>query len=215
MIPGAPPRGSLSGMRDMPSLLDQRALDPHTARWMLDGIDDRRRETRRLVVVLGGACAVLWPLGLHALLLPLAAGAGVSLMLFLRAGDRRRTLLRLLVGQRSAYVLPEVAREGERLATLEARVALAASLERLVAASRQGPLLGPAFVPTARIVAHADQLLRLAALVAAEDAVVHPSTVALLQRLVSSSLYSPLLNLDVPEQELAILLRRVQTAIER
>ena len=135
-------------------------------------------------------------------------------MLFVRACDRRRDLLTLLVGQRSAYVLPEVARAGERLATPRARAALAGSLERLVKASRHGPVIGPALLPTERIAANADQLLRLASLLARADAVVHPATVALLQRLVSSSLYSPLLNLDVPEQELAILLRRLQTAIE-
>jgi hypothetical protein len=181
---------------------------------MLDVLDGRRRETRRLAVVLTGSCLVLGVLGLDALLLPLGAGAAIALVLLARARRRHCSLLTLLVAQRSAYVLPEVARAGERLATPKARAALAASLERLVAVSRHAPVIGPAFVPSERISANADQLLRLAALVSRSDAVVHPSTVALLQRLVSSPLYSPLLNLDVPEQELAILLRRVQTAIE-
>jgi hypothetical protein len=214
MIPGATEKGTLAAMYDVPSLLDQRAVDPHLARWMLDGLEERRCETRRLAIVLCGACAVLWPLGLHALLWPLGAGAAVALALYVRASDGRRSLLAVLVAQRSAYVLPEVAHAGERLATPQARAALAASLERLVAASRRGPVIGPALVPTERIAANADQLLRLASLLARGEAVVHPSTVALLQRLLTSSLASPLLNLDVPEQELAILLRRVRTTLE-
>ena len=196
------------------SLLDQRALDPHLARAMLDLIDNRRREALRLVVVLGGASAALLLLGVRALLLPLVAGAAGALVLWLQAADRRRGLVRSLMAQRSAYVLPEVARAGERLATPKARAALAASLERLVGLARRSPVAGPSFMPTERIAAHADELLELASLVGRAEAVVHPAAVALLQRIVTSSLESPLLNLDVPEADLAMLLRRVTLALE-
>src|SRR4051794_22200020 len=110
------------------SLLDRRAIDPHLARIALEGFEERCRAAASLAAVLAGVCVVLALLDLRAAALPVAAGAFAGALMFLRAYELRQGLVTLLVGQRSAYVIPQIARAGERLATPEARAAISTAL---------------------------------------------------------------------------------------
>jgi hypothetical protein len=201
-------------MEHPPSLLDMRAVDPFHARAVLERLAGRRRETLRLTCILLASSAVLALLRVDTGALSVAAGGVVAGVLYLRTEGSRQELIALLVGQRSAYVIPEIAAAGERYATLPARQALSTALLRLVRAAEGNDLVESVWLQPRRITAHAEQLRQVASLVGQEGVAVHPSTLALLHQLLYHPARSPLFNADVPEQELTILLRRVQLALD-
>ena len=204
----------LAPMTHPPSLLDTRAVDPFQARAVLEGLAGRRRETVRLTCILLASSAVLGLLRVDTGALSVAAGACVAGVLYLRAAGSRQELIALLVGQRSAYVIPEIARAGERFATPRSRQALSTALLRLVRAAEGHDLAESVWLQPTRITSHAEELRLVASLVGQEGVPVHPSTLALLHQLLYYPARSPLFNAEVPEQELTILLRRVQLALD-
>ena len=111
-------------------------------------------------------------------------------------------------------MLPEVARAGARLVTPEMRAAMAASLARLVLRPETMAMPTWPYILKRRIQAQARELLAISDLLVRESAVVHPSTMALLQRLLTQAGASPLYNPDVPEAHLGVLLGRVRAAID-
>ena len=65
-----------------------------------------------------------------------------------------------------------------------------------------------------RIVPHADDLLGLAFLIASDGVKVHPASLALLDRLLGSTMRSPLYSRAVPEQHLRIAIQRMRASID-
>jgi hypothetical protein len=145
---------------------------------------------------------------------PVLVGAAAGWFVCLCAHERRGAVIALLVRQRSAYVLPEVARAGARLVTPEMRTAMAASLARLVVQPETMAMPAWPYILKRRIRAQAKQLLAISDLLVRESTVVHPSTMALLQRLLDQPTASPLYNPDVPEAHLGVLLGRVRAALD-
>jgi hypothetical protein len=195
-------------------LVYQPAVDPYAARAMLDALVERRRDSAEIGIVLVIGAALLAALGATRAAAPVLIGAAAGWFVCLCAHERRHTIIRLLVRQRSAYVLPEVARAGARLVTPEMRTAMAASLARLVLDPATMAMPAWPYILTRRIEPQAKQLLAISDLLVRESAVVHPSTMALLQRLLDQPTASPLYNPDVPEAHLAVLLGRVRAAID-
>jgi hypothetical protein len=202
-------------MQQVSSIIDERAVDPHAAQAALDRLAGRRREGLVGALCVAIAGAVLAVAGQLAIALPAAAGAVVGLLVALSAhGDRRQLVVRL-VGQRSAYSIPEVAEAARRMATRERRNELARSLTRIVMAATGFEPASPTLAPLhARVEAHADEILAIAYLLARDGVKVHPASLALLDRLITSAPRSPLFNPAVPEQHLRIALQRIRSAID-
>jgi hypothetical protein len=195
-------------------LVYQPAVDPYAARALLDALADRRRDSAEIGGGLLVAAALLAALGASRAAVPVLVGAAAGWFVCLCAHERRQTVIGLLLRQRSAYELPEVARVGARLVTPERRAAMAAALHRLVTAPATMAMPAWPYILTRRIDAQAKQLLAISDLLVRESAVVHPSTMVLLMRLLDQSTASPLYNPDVPEAHLAVLLGRVRAAID-
>src|SRR5262249_37906439 len=91
-------------------LVYQPAVDPYAARALLDALTERRRDAAEIgagLVLVGVALAAL---GATRAAVPVLVGAAAGWFVCLCAHQRRRAVIELLVRQRSAYVLPEVAR---------------------------------------------------------------------------------------------------------
>ena len=65
-----------------------------------------------------------------------------------------------------------------------------------------------------RILPHSDDLLGLAFLIASDGVKVHPASLALLDRLLGSTMRSPLYSSAVPEQHLRIAIQRIRASID-
>src|SRR4051812_25481409 len=119
-------------MNSAQSIIDDRAVDPHAAQAALDRLSQRYRDG----LTWGGTAAlvaILFALaGRFDLAGPALTGAIAGLVVALLARSDRQALIVRLVGQRSAYAIPDVARAAERIATAAARQALSRSLTRLV-----------------------------------------------------------------------------------
>ena len=61
---------------------------------------------------------------------------------------------------------------------------------------------------------YADDLLGLAFLIASDGVKVHPASLALLDRLLGSTMRSPLYSRVIPEQHLRIAIQRVRASID-
>ena len=61
---------------------------------------------------------------------------------------------------------------------------------------------------------HADDLLGLAFLIASDGVKVHPASLALLDRLLGSTMRSPLYSRAIPEQHLRIAIQRMRASID-
>jgi hypothetical protein len=197
------------------SVVDDHAVDPHAAAAAIARLTQRARDA-----ALGAGLALLIGTGLVALghaEIALPAGAGALTALFLAAVARgeRGALVARLIGQRSAYQIPEVARAAERMACMGRRRELARALTRmvLVAEGIEPASAGIEGIPE-RISVYADDLLGLAFLIASDGVKVHPATLALLDRLLGSTLRSPLYNRVIPEQHLRIAIQRMRSSID-
>jgi hypothetical protein len=223
--PGSP---SIEGLQILPepadacgvanrvaSVVDDHAVDPHAAAVALAQLTQRVRDAATgavLALVIGLGLVVL---GHTEIALPAGAGALAGLFVAAMARGERGALVARLIGQRSAYQIPEVARAAQRMACMGRRQELARALTRLV-------LVAEGIEPTApgiegipeRICEHADDLLGLAFLIASDGVKVHPATLALLDRLLGSTIRSPLYNRAIPEQHLRIALQRMRASID-
>jgi hypothetical protein len=202
-------------MQHTHSIIDERAVDPHAAESALARLAMRTREA-----MLGACSAALLAVALaalqhFALAAALGAGALAGGFVALAARNDRELLIARLVGQRSAYSIPAVAQAASRLDTRDRRNELARGLTRTVMAATglepANPMLAP--LPQ-RIEAHADEMLAIAYLLAREGVKVHPASLALLERLLTSSMRSPIYNPTVPEQHLRIALQRIRASID-
>jgi hypothetical protein len=197
------------------SVVDDYAVDPHAAAAVLARLTQRVRDA-----VVGAAMAlvvglVLVILGYSQIALPAGAAALAGLFVAVLARGERGALVARLVGQRSAYQIPEVARAAERLSSMQHRRNLARALARLVfvAEGIEPATLGTDGIPE-RILPFADDLLGLAFLIASDGVKVHPASLALLDRLLGSTTRSPLYSRAIPEQHLRIAIQRVRASID-
>lgn len=198
-----------------PSVVDDHAVDPHAAAAVLARLAQRTRDAAvaavmALVVGLG-----LVLLGYSQIALPACAAALTGFFVAAVARGERGALVTRLVGQRSAYQIPEVVRAAERISSMAHRCELARALTRLVLVAEG---VEPATIGldgiAERIVAHADDLLGLAFLIASDGVKVHPASLALLDRLLGSTARSPLYNRAIPEQHLRIAIQRIRASID-
>jgi hypothetical protein len=190
------------------------ALDPHTARIALERLRWRAREAAELAAALTVTAFVLGWLGGAASVVPVIVGAVFAVGVWGAALSERTGLLSRLVGQRSAYVIPDVAAAGAHLATPQERARLAEALVRLVAAAEDARSRSGVVAPAAaRVGRHADELRTLVAALRDERVEVHPSTVVLVRGLLEWPLRSPLYNVEIPETTLRIVLGRIRASV--
>jgi hypothetical protein len=201
-------------MNSAQSIIDDRAVDPHAAQGALDRLSRRYRDG----LTWGGTAAlvaILFALaGRFDLAGPALTGGIAGLAVALLARSDRQALIVRLVGQRSAYAIPDVARAAQRISTPMVRQTLARSLTRLVLeADGLEPSSPVLFALPDRVSRHSRELLGVAYLLAHESVKVHPASIALLNRLLSSPLRSPLFNPQVPEAHVRMALQRVRAGI--
>ena len=195
--------------------MDDHAVDPHAAAAVLARLTQRVRDAAvgaAMALVVGLALVLL---GYQEIALPAGAAALAGLFVALLARGERGALVARLVGQRSAYQIPEVARAAERIASMGRRRELARALARLVfvAEGIEPATAGVDGIPE-RILPYADDLLGLAFLIASDGVKVHPASLALLDRLLGSTMRSPLYSRAIPEQHLRIAIQRVRASID-
>ena len=197
------------------SVVDDYAVDPHAAAAVLARLAQRTRDA-----ALGAVLALVLGLGLvllgnEEIALPACAAALTGFFVAAVARGERGALVARLVGQRSAYQIPEVARAAQRMASVERRHELARALTRLVfVAEGIEPAAAGLDGIAERILPHADDLLGLAFLIARDDVKVHPASLALLDRLLGSTASSPLYSREVPEAHLRIAIQRIRASID-
>jgi hypothetical protein len=196
-------------------VVDEHAVDPHVAAAALAGHAARTRDAAigaLLALVLGGCLALV---GYDQIALPACAAALTGFFVAAVARGERGALVARLVGQRSAYQIPEVARAAERMASSTRRHELARALTRLVLVAEGIEPAAPGLNGIAeRIVPFADDLLALAFLIASDGVKVHPASLALLDRLLGSITRSPLYSRAIPEQHLRIAIQRIRASID-
>jgi hypothetical protein len=197
------------------SVVDDHAVDPHAAAAVLARLTQRSRDAAMaaaLALVIGLGLVLL---GYDQIALPAGAGALTGLFVAAVARGERGALVARLIGQRSAYQIPEVARAAARMACMARRHELARALARLVFVAEG---IEPATVGldgiAERILPHSDDLLGLAFLIASDGVKVHPATLALLDRLLGSTARSPLYSRAIPEQHLRIAIQRMRASID-
>jgi hypothetical protein len=197
------------------SVVDDHAVDPHAAAAVLARLAQRARDAAlgALLALLLGFALVL--VGYMEIALPAGAAALTGLFVAAVARGERGALVARLIGQRSAYQIPEVARAAERMACMGRRQELARALARLVfvAEGIEPATMGIDGIPE-RIAQHSDDLLGLAFLIASDGVKVHPATLALLDRLLGATSRSPLYNRAIPEQHLRIAIQRMRSSID-
>ena len=196
------------------SVIDDFAVDPHAAASVLHRLSRRANEGFLLGIGCVASALVFWLIGNEQVVLPAIGGSLGGAFVGLSARGQRGALLVRLVGQRSAYSIPAVAKAAQRFAGREQRQQLARDLARLVYVA-QGLEPQRAFGEglSDRLEAHADDLLGLAYLLARSDVKVHPASVALLDRLLHLPGRSPLFARQIPEQHLRIAILRLRSSI--
>ena len=154
-------------------------------------------------------------LGYQEIAVPACAAGLTGFFVAAMARGERGALVTRLIGQRSAYGIPEVARAADRMASKAHRHELARALGRLVLVAEG---IEPARVGVdgiaERILPHADDLLGLAFLMACDGVKVHPASIALLDRLLGSTMRSPLYSRVIPEPHLRIAIQRLRASID-
>jgi hypothetical protein len=138
-----------------------------------------------------------------ALALPLFIGGVVVGAFGVRALYRRWDLVERLLGERDAYVIPEVRVHATRMATIESRRRLAASI-RLT-------LTQPGIPVESRVRAAADELGALASVLDDDMLQLDPVCAVACLRLVSDHSESPLLNHTASAGELRAAVVRIRS----
>ena len=197
------------------SIVDDHAVDPHTAAAALARLAQRTRDAALAAVLALAAGLALGLLGYQEIALPACAAGFTGFFVAAVARGERGALVARLVGQRSAYQIPEVARAAERMASFEHRHELARALARLVlVAEGIEPASSGLGGIAERILPYSDDLLGLAFLIASDGVQVHPASIALLDRLLGSTSRSPLYSRTIPEAHLRIAIQRLRASID-
>ncbi len=201
-------------MHEPASIIYEHAVDPFLARAALDKLRARARDA------LGGAAAaaigggVLLVAGQAAVGLAATAGALAGGVVCLYARADRSALIARLVRQRSAYEIADVRRAAAVLVTPVTRTKMAAVIGRLVLEADGFEPSGAALAPCySRIREYRDEFIAVAFHLARPASKVHPTAVALLDRLLTHATMSPLFNERLPATQVRVALHRAQLAI--
>ena len=137
------------------------------------------------------------------LALPLFVGGVVVGALGVRALYRRWDLVERLLTEREAYVIPEVLGHATRMATIDSRRRLAASI--------RGTLTHPGLPIEIRVSAIADELEALASALDDDTLELDPACAVACFRLVSDYSESPLLNHNASAGQLRSAVERIRS----
>jgi hypothetical protein len=184
------------------------------ARRRLEALHRRARETVGGAIALAFAAAVATVIGHDQLAFSFGFGAAVGLAVAYLARVERSNLLTRLVAQGDAGLFAEAEAYARRLAAAPMRLRLARGLERAAAAGRPG-LHEYTWVRPERVFDVREELLRLAAAFRDLAVGVTPMSAALCRRMLCEAAVSPLYNPQIPETELARLLRVIAGGIDK
>jgi hypothetical protein len=139
---------------------------------------------------------------------PFFIGALAVGFLGARAFFRRWDLFDRLLLDGDAYVIPEVRRRAEDIASMQSRRTLAASVR-----NRLTPLTG--FPLATRVAAAAEELVALASELEDEELVLDPMCAVRCMQLLTNTADSPLLNDLLPEENVRAWIRQIRAGFER
>lgn len=197
------------------SIIHDSAVDPFLAKVALERLDARARDAVLGAAAAAGACVPLLVLGQAPVAFAAAAGAITGGVVAAYARADRMALLARLVHQRSAYEIADVRKAAEALVTPKVRARLARSIGRLVLEADGFEPADPQLAPCySRVREYRDEFLAVAFHLARPASRVHPTAVALVDRLLSHATMSPLYNERLPATQVRIVLHRVQQAID-
>jgi hypothetical protein len=152
-----------------------------------------------LALALSLAATQIYP----SLAMPLFVGGLVVAALGIRALYRRWDLVERLLGERDAYVIPEVLGHASRMATMDSRRRMAAGIRGIL--DEPWPLIG------ARVSAVAEDLAALAAQLDDDGLAFDPARAVSCFRLLNDSSESPLLNPELAVEDLRSQLNRIRS----
>ena len=202
-------------MPEPASIIHDSAVDPFLAKVALERLDARARDAVLGAAAAAGASVPLLGLGQAPVAFAAAAGAIAGAVVAAYARADRMALLARLVHQRSAYEIADVRKAAEALVTPQVRMRLARSIGRLVLEADGFEPADPKLAPSyTRVREYRDEFLAVAFHLARPASQVHPTAVALVDRLLSHATMSPLYNERLPVTQVRIVLHRVQQAIE-
>lgn len=139
---------------------------------------------------------------------PLFIGGLVAAFLAGRAFFRRWELFDRLLEDRDAYAIPEIRGRANKIASMESRRALAASIR-----NRLTPV--PGYPLQARVVGAAEELKALASELEDEELSLNPACAVLCLHLLAADTESPLLNELLPMEDVRVRVRQIRAGFER
>ena len=202
-------------MPEPASIIHDSAVDPFLAKVALERLTARARDAVLGATAAAGAAVPLVLLGQTPVAVAAAAGAIAGGVVAAYARADRMALIARLVHQRSAYEIADVAKAAQALVTPQVRARLARSIGRLVLEADGFAPADPKLAPSySRVREYRDEFMAVAFHLARPASRVHPTAVALVDRLLSHPTMSPLYNERLPATQVRIALHRVQQAIE-
>jgi hypothetical protein len=202
-------------MQEPASIINEYAVDPFLAKVVLERLRSRARDAFGGAAAAAGASVPLLVLGQMSVAVASFAGAIAGGVVCAYARADRTALLARLVHQRSAYQIADVAKAAEALVTPQVRARLAASIGRLVLEADGFDPADPRLTPSySRVREYRDEFLAVAFHLARPASRVHPTAVAMMDRLLTHATMSPLFNERLPVTQVRVALHRVQMAID-
>jgi hypothetical protein len=197
------------------SIIHESAVDPFLAKAVLERLRARSRDAVMGAAAAAGASVPLVLLGQLPVAMAAAAGAIAGGVVAAYARADRMALVARLVHQRSAYEIADVRKAAEALVTPQVRARMACAIGRLVLEADGFEPADPRLAPSyTRVREYRDEFLAVAFHLARPASRVHPTAVALADRLLSHATMSPLYNERLPATQVRIALHRVQQAID-
>jgi hypothetical protein len=196
------------------SIIHDSAVDPFLAKVALERLSARSRDAVLGAAAAAGASVPLLLVGQAPVAFAAAAGAITGAVVAAYARADRMALLARLVHQRSAYEIADVRKAAEALVTPQVRMRLSRAIGRLVLEADGFEPADPKLAPSySRVREYRDEFLAVAFHLARPASQVHPTAVALADRLLSHPTMSPLYNERLPATQVRIVLHRVQQSI--
>ena len=202
-------------MHEPASIINDYPVDPFLAKVALERLRARARDALTGAAAAAGASVPLLVLGQMPVAVASFAGAVAGVVVGAYARADRTALLARLIHQRSAYEIADVARAAEALVTPEMRIRLAGTIGRLVLEADGFEPADPELTPSySRVREYRNEFLAVAFHLARPTSHVHPTAVAMMERLLTHATMSPLFNERLPVTQVRIALHRVQLAID-
>jgi hypothetical protein len=197
------------------SIINEYAVDPFLAKAALERLHVRARDALTGTAAAAGASVPLLVLGQMPVAVASFAGAVAGAVVCAYARADRTALLARLIHQRSAYQIADVARAAEALVTPQVRAQLAGTIGRLVLEADGFEPADPKLTRSySRVREYRDEFLAVAFHLARPTSRVHPTAVAMMDRLLTHATMSPLFNERLPVTQVRTALHRVQLAID-